>query len=187
MRILVSLFALLLLCNGGELLAQSVKPVLLKENGDFPNNPKCALLLYKNVMDNNEADMASALESLFNQHGWEPAWRNGIFSYHHYHSNTHEVLGIYSGSAEVMFGGPDGETLTVEAGDVVLIPAGVSHKNISSSGALGVVGAYPQGRSWDMNRGKAAERPEADKNIAAVPMPVQDPVLGKDGGLHKHW
>ena len=168
-------------------MAQTVTPVLLKENGDFPNNPNCALLLYKNVLDNSESDMAAAMETMFDKHGWEPAWRNGIFSYHHYHSNTHEVLGIYSGTAKVMFGGPNGKSLSVEAGDVVLIPAGVSHKKISSSGILGVVGAYPQGRSWYMKRGKADERPQADKNIAAVPKPEEDPVLGKDGGIHKHW
>ena len=87
----------------------------------------------------------------------------------------------------VQFGGEDGITLVAEAGDVLILPAGLAHKNLWSSHDFRVVGAYPQGTSWDMNYGKEGERPEADKNIARVPLPPTDPVYGKEGPLRKAW
>jgi len=50
------------------------------------------------------------------------------------------------------------------AGGVIVIPAGVAHQNVGSSGDFGVVGAYPDGRDWDLLRGQPGERPQADKN-----------------------
>ena len=76
--------------------------------------------------------------------------------------------------------------MTIKAGDIIVIPAGVGHKNLESDD-LGVVGAYPNGMMWDMNYGKPAERPKADENIAAVPIPKQDPLLGSRDGLIKIW
>jgi uncharacterized protein YjlB len=49
------------------------------------------------------------------------------------------------------------------------------------------VGGYPDGREYDMNYGKAGERPKADNNIAATPLPPTDPVFGKNGPLLKLW
>jgi uncharacterized protein YjlB len=97
------------------------------------------------------------------------------------------VLGVYKGDARVQFGGEEGPTLMVEAGDIVIIPAGVAHKNINSSHDFRVVGAYPAGQSWDMNYGKEGERPAADNNIIAVPNPRTDPVYGDMGPLKKIW
>ncbi len=110
-----------------------------------------------------------------------------MFTFHHYHSTAHEVLGVARGSARVMFGGPSGEAFDVEAGDVVVIPAGVGHCRLSSSGDFLVVGAYPPGQSWDLLRGDPGERPQADQNIARVPMPRTDPVEGEGGALVRLW
>ena len=66
------------------------------------------------------------------------------------HSSSHEVLGCYRGSAGVLLGREQGELLTLEAGDAVLIPAGVGYFNKRSSSDFGVVGAYPRGIDWDM-------------------------------------
>ena len=129
---------------------------------------------------------ASWLEQRFGDNDWSNSWRNGIFSFHHYHSITHEVLGIYSGSALVQMGGEESKRLTIQAGDIIVIPAGVGHKNLES-GDLGVVGAYPGGMMYDMNYGKEGERPQADKNIAAVAIPNTDPLLGKNYGLPGIW
>jgi uncharacterized protein YjlB len=52
---------------------------------------------------------------------------------------------------------------------------------------LGVVGAYPNGMDWDLLKGEPGERPKADKNIEALPIPELDPVLGKAEGLTKIW
>jgi uncharacterized protein YjlB len=74
----------------------------------------------------------------------------------------------------------------VQAGDIIVIPAGVGHKNLGSDN-LGIVGAYPDGRNWDVNRGLPGERPQTDKNIAALPIPSTDPLLGKSAGLPSIW
>ncbi|HZI53597.1 MAG TPA: cupin, partial [Chitinophagaceae bacterium] len=76
--------------------------------------------------------------------------------------------------------------LTIQAGDIIVIPAGVGHKNLESED-LGVVGAYPGGMMYDMKYGKPGERPQADQNIAAVPFPDHDPLLGKENGLLLIW
>jgi uncharacterized protein YjlB len=68
-----------------------------------------------------------------------------------------------------------------------VIPAGASHRNVGARGNLLVVGAYPRGQSWDLCRGRAAERPQALANIARVPLPTADPVYGADGPLIEHW
>jgi uncharacterized protein YjlB len=49
------------------------------------------------------------------------------------------------------------------------------------------VGAYPPGQSWDMNYGKAGERPAAGQNIGQVPLPQTDPLFGSRGPLIDHW
>ena len=37
------------------------------------------------------------------------------------------------------------------------------------------------------NRGLPGERPQADRNIAAVPLPDKDPLHGADGPLEQRW
>lgn len=156
-----------------------------EDDGKIPNN-KLPLLLYKNAFEARGDAGAEWLEQRFSENNWTNSWRNGIFDYHHYHSNTHEVLGVYSGKALVQLGGEKGKKVEVSAGDVVVIPAGVGHKNLDSEN-FKIVGAYPNGRKQDMNYGKEGERPKADNNIAAVPVPDADPVFGKGEGVPKIW
>ena len=54
--------------------------------------------------------------------------------------SAHEVLCVVGGNASIAFGGPEGEKIEVEAGDVVVIPAGVGHCNAGSSGDFTVIG-----------------------------------------------
>lgn len=75
----------------------------------------------------------------------------------------------------------------MKAGDILVIPAGVGHKCNSHSDDFTVVGAYPDGLSPDLCRGEPGERPKSDENIAAVPFPDTDPLLGKDNGLRLLW
>ena len=77
--------------------------------------------------------------------------------------------------------------LELEAGDMVVLPAGVGHCNEGASGDLLVVGAYPGGAAWDLRRGEPAERDEVLCNLAAVPLPGADPVHGTDGPLSRLW
>ena len=160
---------------------------ILPDDGTFPNNDKLPVLVYKKVIDIPAQNPAGAVERIFHDNGWGGSWRNGIYSYQHYHSTAHEVLGIFSGEVNVQLGGPKGITINGSAGDVIIIPAGVAHKNLGSSADFACVGAYPPGQSWDMNYGKPGERPRADQNIAKVPLPGNDPVFGKDGPLVDKW
>jgi uncharacterized protein YjlB len=87
----------------------------------------------------------------------------------------------------VQLGGEDGLKLAAGVGDVLVLPAGLAHKNLWSSHDFRVVGAYPRGTTWDMNYGKPGERPGADENIARVPLPENDPVFGAGGVLLNYW
>lgn len=152
------------------------------DDSRFPNSA-LPLLVYRHALPPNPA----AMERAFAAHDWSNGWRNGIFGFHHFHSTAHEVLGIASGEVRVAFGGPRGQEVTVRAGDVVVIPAGVAHRNMGQSADLLVVGAYPGGSDYDIRRGDPAEHAAAVRAIAAVPLPVSDPVLGRDAGLRRHW
>jgi uncharacterized protein YjlB len=159
----------------------------LEDDGRFPNNKSRPLIVYKNAIRIDSNEGPEIIEEVFHSNRWGGSWRNGIYPFHHYHSTAHEVLGIYKGTAAVQFGGDEGPVLTVASGDVVIIPAGVAHKNINSSMDFRVVGAYPSGQSWDMNYGKPGERPAADRNIASVPDPKTDPVYGNKSPLLDLW
>jgi uncharacterized protein YjlB len=159
----------------------------IEENGNFPNNPKLPVLLYKNVFDFLDDDPAATIEKVFAENSWSGSWRNGIFSYHHYHSNSHEALGVYSGWAKVQLGGPGNHPVRIEKGDLVVLPAGTSHKKIDSGDGFAVVGSYPGGKSYDMNYGKAEDVESAKKNIAKVPLPKEDPAFGEGGKMFDFW
>jgi uncharacterized protein YjlB len=75
----------------------------------------------------------------------------------------------------------------VHPGDVIVIPAGVAHKNLGSTGDFGVVGAYAQGQNPDMNYGRPGERPRTDSNISRVALPKADPLFGVSGPLMENW
>lgn len=163
----------------------TVKTFMLEDDGSIPNNPDLPLLVYRGALPDTSAETC---RRLFKRNGWTGTWVNGVFSYHHYHSNAHEALGVVSGSARIQFGGPQGVTLDVEAGDAVILPAGTGHCNKGGSGDFRVVGAYPPGQaSYDLKRGDADERPEALDNIRSTPLPERDPVFGADGPLPAHW
>lgn len=152
------------------------------DDGRFPNS-RLPVLVYRRALPPD----AAAMERAFAAHGWSNSWRDGIFRYHHFHSIAHEVLGIAAGEVRVAFGGPSGRELAVRAGDVVVIPAGVAHRNMGQSADLLVVGAYPGGGDYDIRQGDPAEHAAAARAVAAVPLPDSDPVSGPDGPLRRLW
>jgi len=156
-----------------------------QDDGIVPNSP-LPLLVYYKAFEERELKGATWLEQKFLSNNWYNSWRNGIFTFQHYHSITHEVLGIYSGEALVLLGGESGKKVEIEAGTIVVIPAGVGHKNLESH-KLGVVGAYPNGMAVDIMRCEPGERPRVDDNIRKVPVPAEDPLLGPADGLVKRW
>ena len=167
--------------------AQPIQPekLFFKDDGSIPNS-KFPVLVYRDVFEERGKAGALWLEQKFASNNWTNSWRDGVYPYHHYHSTSHEVLGVYSGRVLLHLGGEQGKKVKVSAGDILVIPAGVGHKNLDSD-ELGVVGAYPEGRSWDLLRGREGERPKADQNIAAVPIPATDPLLGNNDGLPTIW
>ena len=146
---------------------------LLTDDGRFPNNVNLPLIVARRVLPPNCG--APDFEDLFRANGWVPAWRAGIFGFDHYHSSAHEVLGCFRGSACLQFGGAHNFRVNVCAGDAVVIPAGVAHRCVNEEQFL-CVGAYPDGQSWDTCTGKAGERPEADRRIAALGSWASDPI-----------
>jgi uncharacterized protein YjlB len=149
-----------------------VVATVLKDDGKIPNN-QLPLLFYRGAVNLESRDPAAVFEELFQSNDWTNTWRNGIYTYHHYHSTTHEVIGVAKGSATIQFGGERGIKQKITSGDVVIIPAGVAHKNL--------------GAEWDMNYGRPNERPAADENIARAAMPRNDPLYGSSGPLLQHW
>lgn len=154
------------------------------DDGGIPNSP-LPVLIYHGLGE--VAAGPASCEALFARAGWGNMWRSGIFPFHHFHSTAHEALGIASGSAAVVLGGPAGERFDVSAGDALVLPAGTGHCRVDSSPELLVVGAYPPGQEWDLRRGDPAEHDEVLANIARVPLPDTDPVEGAGGSLADLW
>lgn len=120
-----------------------------------------------------------------------PQWVYGMFPQTHFHSTTHEVLGVVSGQAILCFGGegnPERFEPTVEKGDMIIVPAGVGHRLLDEPDSGGerfkMVGAYPRDKHWDMCYGQEGEE-EKVKEIAKLGWFRQDPLFGADGpALH---
>lgn len=157
-------------------------------DGETPNNPRLPLLVYRAAVPAEGAgDRATWFERTFAAHGWTDGWRNGIYPFLHFHTGTHEVLGIAAGRATVEFGGASGRALDVAAGDVVVLPAGVGHRRLDASADLLVVGAYPRNGRFDQKRPGEIDIAAAERAVAAVPLPRMDPVAGEAGPLMTLW
>lgn len=158
-----------------------------RDDGSFPNSV-LPVLLYRQVLSPTASNLAAMFERHFAANNWKGAWRNGVYPYAHYHSTTHEVLGVFRGETSLQLGGErNGAKVRIRCGDVLVISAGVAHQNLTPDSDLGVVGAYPDGREWDVLRGSPEERLLADRNLAEVPIPDTDPLYGSTGPLPAIW
>ncbi|SDP00204.1 Uncharacterized protein YjlB [Pseudomonas arsenicoxydans] len=162
-----------------------VQILLLERNDWVPNNPRLPVLIYIKAIAIQGSDPAALFEETFSANGWPPQWRYGVYDYHHYHTEGHEVLGVAAGYARLMLGGPGGRILEVSGGDVLLLPAGTGHCNVESSSDFLVVGAYPPGQHADICR----EAPTSEQlaRIQTLPFPEQDPVQGLHGAVRRYW
>ena len=120
-------------------------------------------------------------------HGWGDGWRNGIYDFLHFHTRTHEVLGIARGRARVEFGGARGQAIELQAGDVAILPAGTGHRRLSCSPDLLVVGAYPANNCFDQHRPTQVSHDKAVADIATTSLPQQHPMFGSEGPLKTLW
>jgi uncharacterized protein YjlB len=142
---------------------------------EIPNHPCFPVLLY------HDAPAASAgaadCRARFAEHGWGGSWVDGVFEFHHFHSTSHEVLGVVAGEATLELGGPQGAAFDVAAGDVIVLPAGTGHRRATARRGFTVVGAYPAGQEdYDLLR---AADDAARERIRSLPAPDQDPVGGE--------
>jgi uncharacterized protein YjlB len=155
-----------------------------ENDGDIPNNI-LPVVIYKNVL---QRVVNKDFEFIFCQNGWGNNWHDIILTEDHFHSNTHEVLGLKSGQARLMLGGVNGKIVNVEKGDVIILPAGVGHFSVDNSLEYQFVGGYPNGAEWNLKFSlKKEDSHSILKEIAAIPIPQKDPLLGIDGPLLKLW
>ncbi|QRR04043.1 cupin [Dyadobacter sandarakinus] len=154
------------------------------DDGIIPNSNLPVILYRKVYLENDKSDW---FESTFIKNGWTNNWRDTILSYDHFHSTTHEVLGVGDGTVTLQVGGPSGVHLTVHAGDVLILPAGVGHASLPGQSYYEIVGGYPDGKSWDLMTGTEENRHDALTNIKAVDLPLTDPIYGLQGMLLKYW
>lgn len=148
-----------------------------------PNNRSLPVLVYRSIPLSGDA--AKAFEDRFERNGWQGTWRNGVFSYQHYHTRAHEVLGIAAGTALLLIGGPSGREMDVVTGDCLVLPAGTGHRRLDASADFLVIGAYPPRQHADIRTDAPGE--EGLRAIGAVPLPETDPVEGRDGALTELW
>lgn len=171
-------------------LVRSVRPrtYFFADDGMTPNNPILPLVIYpRAVALPTSADPAAVFEDLFASHGWEDSWRDGIYDFLHFHTQTHEVLGIARGAARVQFGGKRGEIVALKPGDVIVLPAGTGHQRLARSADLLVVGAYPASGHYDEPQPAEIDHAKAVASIAKTRLPAMDPVYGRLGPLTKLW
>ncbi|KAH6644656.1 hypothetical protein C7974DRAFT_25563 [Boeremia exigua] len=85
--------------------------------------------------------------------------------------------------------GTDGVEVDISVGDVIVIPAGVSHRSLRSEGGFRYIGVYPEAAPrWRNNHCEGDESMAAlSEEINNVPIPDSDPVFGTNGPLSQIW
>lgn len=147
--------------------------------GRVPNS-RFPLLVYRNAVPGGGEEH---VKNRFVQNGWLNNWLYpGIYEYSHFHSTTHECLGCASGWMDIVIFGKGGEKVRLSAGDILLMPAGVSHEMVGYSDDVMMVGGYPDGRDWDNVQEEFLSEENfraAAKRIMMLPIPSRDPANGE--------
>jgi uncharacterized protein YjlB len=95
---------------------RQLRTFTLKDDGRTPNPHLPMIVYHRTVGLPTSNDPTTVFEELFGANGRNDAWRDSIYCYLHYHSRCHEVLGVAPAA-----GGGSGHTLTLKAGDVVIM------------------------------------------------------------------
>src|SRR5690349_2824429 len=89
----------------------TLKTYYLKDDGVFPNNKPLPVLHYKGILHPGFLIGGWQIRKLFEKNNWTNSWRDGLYDFNHYHSNTHEVIGVCKGKTTVLLGGEKGKKL----------------------------------------------------------------------------
>ncbi|MCE4955920.1 cupin domain-containing protein [Macrococcoides caseolyticum] len=147
-------------------------------SNNTPNHMILPVIIYQ--------DINADFKTLFTQHHWHGIWTGSVFDYHHFHPDTHEVLGVLSGEATLMIGGDLGSKITVKKGDALLLSAGYGHRLIEARSDFKVVGAYPEDQSFQtLTNYESIDA--INRVINAVKLPEFDPIEGNTGAMFKEW
>lgn len=165
-----------------------IKTLDIRENEPFPNNALPVLYYPGAVAElTSTEDNGEKVQAFLEKNGYSNGWIGSIFTYHHFHSNTHEVLACISGEAQVQLGGSNAEVYPFKKGDVMLLPAGVAHKLIEGTDDFQIVGAYPEGKEPDMQTEDVDYYEEMKVRISRLGIPKYDPVEKTQGGVFEYW
>jgi len=163
----------------------------LRDNGVVPNShlPTVYFRALCSFSSNDIKSVCRNIEELIRPNNWKLDWvdENAVHRYTHYHSTAHEMLIVLKGTSELRVGGSNGKEVRLNAGDGIVIPAGVAHRRISGRKDFTVAGIYPNGQKWDMMRQTRTDYKESKKNISSVSLPTADPFFGTDGPLMMWW
>jgi uncharacterized protein YjlB len=160
--------------------------VRLQSDGKTPNNPALPALILHEALPADAGP--NAVRALLEGNGWGGSWTYTVFPYHHYHDDAHEVLAVTGGWADLVIGGVHGRTIRVQAGDVLVLPAGTGHCRKADGDGFEVCGAYPRGQEHpNILRPEEADHDRSAERIAQLPLPQTDPIYGRDGPVTRHW
>ena len=156
----------------------TVEAFMSKPEGRIPNS-RFPLLVHRAAIAGGGVE---AVKERFRQNGWGNNWQYpGVYEYAHFHSTSHECLGCAAGWMEIHLSVEGWKKLRIKAGDVIVMPAGVSHEMVGHSSDVMMCGGYAGGRDWD-NIQEAYLTPElyraACKRIMMLPVPDKDPATG---------
>ena len=149
-----------------------------KPEGRIPNS-RFPLLIHRGAVPGGGVD---AVKATFQKNGWSNNWEYpGIYTYGHFHSTTHECLGCAAGWMSFRLSVEGWTDVRLEMGDVIVMPAGVSHMMTGGSDDIMMVGGYADGREWDNMQEAHLDDGlfyAAAKRIMMLPIPAKDPVTG---------
>lgn len=128
-----------------KVLTHQIPAYNLTPNTSLQHKP---LLIYRSAFPNTSSTTAALIEQHLEAVGVvTPQWRYTMYSTSHFHSTSHEVLGIARGKARLCFGHEENKGRVEEVvgrGDVVVVPAGVAHRLMEDleGGGFEMVGSF---------------------------------------------
>lgn len=171
--------------SDGMAMSIKIEKHFFEGNGRVPNS-RLPLLIYRNVIRWDVPTM----EAVMRQNKWMPCWHahDGMWPRHHFHTEAHEFICVTKGVHTGKFGGHDGIETQMNAGDVVVIPAGVGHRGLQISDDLDLTGGFHEGFCVvDFRMGFPDEYHDLCRKAREIPILDYDPFFGVNGPLARIW